>query len=139
MIGLKNKSEINSDAAKLLHDKNYYAPSIHCSYYSCLQLMIYSLNSHFNFTEDEISSKVNEYTRSYKDGSHNFYISFLLKEIKKNSSVRVSLDFNNKINTLKKFRTKADYKKDDIHHDTSNIALSLSGDIITLIKKYFKI
>ena len=65
MIGLKNKSEINSDAAKLLHDKNYYAPSIHCSYYSCLQLMIYSLNSHFNFTEKYV--KYNKFSiRNFK-------------------------------------------------------------------------
>ncbi|NOQ24641.1 MAG: hypothetical protein GQ564_04695 [Bacteroidales bacterium] len=139
MIGLKNKSEINCEAAKLLHEKNYYAPSIHCSYYCCLQLMKYSLNSHFKFNESEIGTKVNEYTRNNKDGSHNFFISFLFKEIKKNSSTRISIDFNNKINALKKFRTKADYDKDDIHFNVSEKALTLSNDIIFLIKKYFKI
>ncbi len=136
MIGLKNKSEINIEAAKLLHDSDYYAPSVHCSYYSCLQLMKYSLNSHFKFTEDEIGSKINEYTRNNKDGSHNFFISFLFKEIKNNYSKRESIDFNNKINTLKKIRTKADYGKDDILHNISNSAITLSNEITAIIKKH---
>jgi hypothetical protein len=138
MIGLKNKSEINKDAAKLLQEKNYYAPSVHCSYYSCLQLMKYCLNSHFKLSEKEINSKVKQYMIKNKDGSHNFYINFLFKEIKNISTTRESNDFNNKINALKKIRTIADYSKEDILFHTSNKALTLSSDIIEMIKKHLK-
>ncbi len=138
MLGLKNKSEINKEAAKVLHEKDYYAPSVHCSYYSCLQLMKYCLNSHFKFSEKEINTKVNQYTTNNKDGSHNFYISFLFKEIKNISTTRESIDFNNKINALKKIRITADYSKEDILFEKSNKALILSGDIIEMIKKHLK-
>lgn len=139
MQGLKNKSEINKEAAKLLHEKDYYAPSVHCSYYSCLQLMKYCLNSHFKLTEKEINTKVSQYTINNKDGSHNFYISFLFKEIKTISTTRESINFNNKINALKKIRTTADYGKEEILYNISNKALTLSGDIIEMIKKHLKI
>ncbi|MFP4023085.1 MAG: hypothetical protein ACLFVR_01065 [Thiohalospira sp.] len=139
MQGLKNKSEINKDAAKLLHEKDYFAPSVHCSYYSCLQLMKYCLNSHFKLTEKEINSKVSRYTRNNKDGSHNFFISFLFNEIKTISNLRESNNFYKKIIILKKIRTTADYGKEEILYNKSNEALTLSSDIIEMIKKHLRL
>lgn len=63
----------------------------------------------------------------------------MFKEIETVSSVRESNDFNNKINALKKIRTTADYGKEEILHNVSNKVLSLSSDIIALIKKHLKL
>ncbi|MBI9054417.1 MAG: hypothetical protein JEY96_11405 [Bacteroidales bacterium] len=138
MKGLKNKSEINIAAAKYLHEKDYYAPSVHCSYYSCLQLIKYSLNSHFRLSEKEIEIKINKYKNTKKDGSHNFFISYLFKALK-STSIKESVDFNNKINLLKKHRVSADYSKNEILYNVSNSAITLSNEITTLLKKNLKL
>lgn len=39
MEKLKNKSEFNLEAADLLIKSGLYAPSVHCSYFSCFQLV----------------------------------------------------------------------------------------------------
>ena len=47
MSELQNKSEINYESARYLHDQGNYPSVAHCTYYSCYQLLrhiwLYSL------------------------------------------------------------------------------------------------
>jgi hypothetical protein len=58
MSKLKEKSEFNFDAARLLIDKYLFAPSIHCSYYSCFQLMKFTMKNYFNISYDELNRNI---------------------------------------------------------------------------------
>ena len=54
MSEIKNKSEQNLKMARLSIDKACYATSVHCSYYACVQFMIYVLYYHFGMSEEEV-------------------------------------------------------------------------------------
>jgi uncharacterized protein (UPF0332 family) len=54
---LQNKSDILSDAAKLLYDKNLYPAVAHGAYYSCFQLMKHIWLHTMGKTEDELTSR----------------------------------------------------------------------------------
>ena len=58
MTKLKQKSEFNFDAAKVLIDTNLYAPSVHCSYYSCFQLMKFALKDFCGINYDELYQRI---------------------------------------------------------------------------------
>jgi len=70
MSNLQNKSEIFFEAAKLLHEKNYYPAVAHSAYYSCYQLFrhfwLYSMNK----TESELNYEVG----NTSDRSHEYLI-----------------------------------------------------------------
>lgn len=75
MSKLKAKAEFNIDAAQLLIDKSLYAPSVHCSYYSCFQLMKYTMKEIFGITYDELAQRVSVKTTG---GTHTCQF-FLIK------------------------------------------------------------
>ncbi|MDY0280344.1 MAG: hypothetical protein RBR35_07270 [Salinivirgaceae bacterium] len=54
MSYLRQKSEFNLDAAKLLQSNSLFAPSVHCSYYSCLQLLKATIIEFFGVSYEEL-------------------------------------------------------------------------------------
>ena len=86
---LKEKSNINLEAAGQLIKLNLYAPSIHCSYYSCYQLLRYAVKEFFGLDYESQDDNMRQSTqnshsyliRSYVhifDTYYNFYINYLI-------------------------------------------------------------
>ena len=108
---LRSKSEENTKLANLAIQETYYASSIHCSYYACLQLMKHIQRSDFGMTDEEVE-KVKD---DIKADSHIFLINvFKTKLACKQGLSRIqqlknSSDFSESMEKLKKMRVKADY------------------------------
>ncbi len=133
MCKLENKSGINQSAAELLSDKGFYAPSVHCSYYSCIQLMKHLLLCCYKKSEQTIFQEV-------KDGTdhnfHNYIINFFVREIShKSRNKNDSSTFRNKINSLKALRNKADYEAKDVDSPSCRAAITTSVEIIDMLRK----
>lgn len=65
-------------SAKLLITRSWFAPSIHCSYYSCIQYMIYVLRSTSTLPDDERDKEIKRKYNKWKINEQ-----AILKEIKK--------------------------------------------------------
>ena len=123
---LLDKSQSNIEAAELLHDEEFYAPSVHCSYYSCIQLMRHVI---FNkFGEDEMEFDGRPEVQS--NGSHNFLISYLRDKIDNPVNGR---SFSENIRRLKNHRINADYKQMNVLKGDSTTSLSLAKATRTIL------
>lgn len=134
MSFLKSKSEFNLEGASILIDNNCYAPSVHCSYYSVLQLM-----KHKYVRLKEISyTALAQNTIADKRNSHKYLIDEFCVHLQSDSKKRLSLyDIRNlkrDIEDLKQFRIESDYDNIEINYDKSTKALSLSESILKRIK-----
>ncbi len=134
MSKLREKSEFNIDAAQILIDKYLYAPSVHCSYYSCFQLMKFTMNAYFGVTYDELRQKVSVSTSG---GTHTFVIHFFNTEVRKNFGLTDYTEFSRKIKDLKEFRESSDYDDVEITIDKSTRALQYAKDLRHYIQKNF--
>ncbi|MFA6400466.1 MAG: hypothetical protein WCX31_02405 [Salinivirgaceae bacterium] len=129
MSNLKNKSELNFAAAELLHKQSYYPSVIHCSYYSCIQLMKHIWLHKMNKTEQDLEML----TKSSTEGSHEVLIN-QTGGFMKNKSIDFRT-FNNLMGQLKKLRVIADYKDVQIDNTVSYNSITLSKDSLLILKK----
>lgn len=136
MSFLKEKSNFNFDAAKLLIDRHScYAPSVHCSYYGVFQYISTTLNR-LGETYEKISTEINN-SRGTKSqlNSHEYPIKLIIDKVIAKSDAFYGRDLKNKIKELKAFRKTADYENIQVTIDDGNRALSLGIEIMGLIKK----
>ena len=128
---LKNKSEMLEESAQLLHQKTLYPGVAHAAYYSCFQLMKDICIFKIYKNEQEFNSGVSLSVL----GSHEFVLNEIVKyiEVKDKSESRV---LRCKIPQLKTLRVKADYKNEDFKYDDSQSSLTLSKEILQILKKY---
>lgn len=132
MSFLREKSNFNIDSAEELIKLNYYAPSVHCSYYGSFQYMKFALRKCKNTTYEKIESDC----LNYKGGSHGFIIDNILSELR--IKIKNSQDFihiKRIIKDLKKFRTNSDYFDIQILFDDAEKSVKYSKEIIHSIKK----
>lgn len=123
---LLDKSQSNIEAAQLLHDEGFYAPSVHCSYYSCIQLMRHVIFNKFN--EDEMEFDGRPEVQAH--GSHNFLISYLRDKIDNPVNGR---SFSDNIRRLKNHRINADYKQMNVLKGDSTTSISLAKATRTML------
>jgi len=128
---LKKSQDNHKSALQLFGNYKYYAPSIHCAYYSCVQLMIHILLTAGKKTEKQID------VETQKESSHNYYIREVSELITKLQPGKL-VEFN-KIKELKKFRRSSDYKDIEITFDDANKATTYSEQINSTLKKVFNI
>jgi len=133
MSKLLEKSKFNLDAAELLIKATLYAPSVHCSYYSCFQRIKCIFPEYFNLTYNQIDSTV----ASSKTSEHNYLIHYLSNQIKQKLGDVEYRNFNNDIKDLKLFRTESDYKEIEVTSDLSNKALKLAKRINSFLDTTF--
>ena len=130
---LLEKSKQNYNASEILIKNNYHASSVHCSYYSCVQLMIHLLLTKLGYSQETID----EACKIEKKGSHQFAINTLNKKM---ISMNIRFDsskFDREIKKLKNFREQADYHEIEIDSDFSNEALTFSKSINQILTKTF--
>lgn len=126
---LRNKSEINIDAAEHLFSHSIYTPVAHCAYYSCYQFMLHIWLFKMNKTESELEI----ITKNSKQGSHEVLINQIAIYLK--NKKQDSRNFNNEIVSLKKLRLKADYHNIDIGSEISANSIKLSKSTLAILKK----
>ncbi len=129
VCNLKNKSEINYDSAKSLHDTGSYPSVPHCAYYSCFQYMLHIWLKKLNKTEAELITLKNN-----KDRSHEVLIN-QIKIYLDSKSLANGRAFNNSIVSLKRLRTDSDYKDIEITRGPSDNSIALSKDILKILKE----
>lgn len=134
MSFLKSKSEFNLEGASILIENNCYAPSVHCSYYSVLQLL-----KHKYVRLKEISyNSLAQNIIADKRNSHKYLIDEFCVNLQSDSKKRLSLyeirDLKRDIEDLKQFRIESDYDNIDINYEKSTKALTLSESILKRIK-----
>ena len=122
----EQKSISNNEAALLLHENEYFASSIHCFYYSSLQLSISTLMKIFGYRYEDLSVKA----RGNKS-SHVSYISLLTDRITDDDVRREFYGFATK---LKRLRVQADYETLEMRAFHYNIAKDLNFKIQRILK-----
>ncbi len=129
---LRAKSEFNLEAAKVLIDvHNYYAPSVHCSYYACFQFIKSKLNR-IGITYLKMDADI---ASQEKLSSNQYPIDLIIDELGKKTDRYYQRDVKTKIKILKAYRVMSDYHNEEVDFSKGNAALMLSKDIISLIDK----
>lgn len=128
---LKNKSELNIYAAKRLIEENIYPPSVHCAYYSCIQLLKFKMNDFFGITYEQLTTDIS----SSDKGTHQYIISYVTRNIKENISRNSSQNFSRSIKELKHFREQSDYEDVEIKQEEGEKAYRIAEDLLNLIKE----
>ena len=137
---LKNKSDINISSAELLYKNNLYSSSVHCAYYSCIQLMKYIIchKIGIDYDKQEIEISQLKTQKAKRTGSHNYMID-VIEEImcsvdKKEASIFVDL-----IEALKDFRAESDYGNVEILSSKSSDSISKAYDIRKQLINFFHV
>ena len=134
---LFDKSQENIKSATLLIEKEYSAASVHCSYYSCIQIMLHVLRSDFKKSEEDITQESDEGSRD-SHGFHNWIQNYLFKEVSnREKDARIALDFYNLLGSLKGIRIRADYKINVIGKKEASKALEGANKINKIITERF--
>jgi uncharacterized protein (UPF0332 family) len=126
---LKNKSELNLDAAELLHNQSFYPSVVHCAYYSCFQLMKHVWLNSMGKSEDDLRTLNN----NSRQGSHDV----LINQIKLFAQGKSQNDreLYRDILQLKRLRVDADYKEVSIDSAKSNEAIVLSKAALNILRR----
>ena len=123
MSKLREKSEFNIEAAEMLIESFLYAPSVHCSYYSCFQLLKYTMNDFFDVSYEELSRKIS----NSKLSTHSYVIKYISNElIVLTGKIESERKFTRKIKELKHFRAESDYENIEVSNDKGTQALQLA-------------
>src|SRR5690554_982567 len=125
MSKIRQKSEFNIKAAEQLLKDAYYAPSVHCSYYSCFQLLKYTIKDFFNI--DYETQAVNMSVIGQK--SHQYVVNYIAKELVSFVPFEESRNFKRTIKDLKQFRIESDYENLEIDLVKGNDAFNKAQEI----------
>lgn len=135
MSKLRQKSDFNLDAAKVLLEKNLFAPSVHCSYYSCFQLLKYTIHDFFGEDYEKQANNIS----TTKQKTHQYVINYITNKLKTLASSQESRDFKRKINDLKQFRIESDYENIEVSFDKGNNAYEKAKEIRLYIIHNFNV
>src|ERR1700754_2983381 len=102
---LKDKSRFNREAAELCLKNSLYSPSVHSSYYSCIQYLLYILFEKLELTEEEFNKKRSR----LRTGTHLSAIKLIGLDLIRKESLDYR-NFQRLISELKDLREKSDYK-----------------------------
>lgn len=114
-----------------------YCSSVHCSYFSCVQLMLHLLRSDLGKTDSDIDKESRQGVKD-EEGFHNWLRNTILRQffIKNPEAGR---EFNNFFGTLAGFRVKADYKNYEVKETIAKQSIGYAEVATELLKSNFKI
>lgn len=135
MSKIRQKSNFNLEAANVLINNQLYAPSVHCSYYSCFQLLKYTIKCFFG--DDYNTQSVNISTG--KEKSHQYVVNYVSNRLKGFVGLEESLKFKRKVNDLKQFRVESDYENIEVNLDKGTKAYEKAKEIRTYLIKNFNV
>lgn len=132
MPHLKNKSETNTEAARLLHSRNLYPSAIHSAYYACLQIVKHIIIKESPKTPSEVEDEI----KTSPESTHEYLINRLTISLREDGKDYKT--FNNNINQLKKLRVESDYSNVLSDSSKSKNSLDLNEIIIKHLKAIYK-
>ena len=135
MSNLKQKSAFNYTAAELLIEKSLYAPSVHCSYYACFQLLKHIINEFFGVDYVAQAQQIS----SSGQQTHQYVVNFISDELKELAGFEESRRFKRTIKDLKQFRVESDYQDIEIGSDQGNKAFNKAKEIKSYLSENFKV
>jgi len=135
MSKLRQKSEFNIVAAEHLIKEALYAPSVHCSYYSCFQLLKFTIKDFFGIDYETQSSNI----ASKKQNTHQYVVNYISDGLKEFVPFEERRNFKRSIKDLKQFRIESDYENIEVGSDKSNEALRKAKEIRTYMIKSFNL
>jgi len=139
MSELLKKAKENYKSADLLCNRHkMWASSVHCSYYSCLQVIIHLIE------DKTLNAKWEAFQKNAKGdkniakedlGMHNMYINFMKKQI-------MEVDYDSlrifgKIDNLKKARVASAYLNDEITEQRANSSIERAKEVRDLLIENF--
>ncbi len=141
-IELNIKSNISLNSALQLTSKpETCMSSVHCSYYSCYQMMMHYLETKCNLDDKRRRIQYNKYTSLCKGkplGSHEYWINEFVKKAgllnKSNAS-----EIYQEMMSLKRNRTHSDYTKDNFDKKMTDEIYDKARNCILLMNKTFEI
>ena len=133
----KKKSKENQKSAKLLIQNSNFSSSVHCAYYSNIQLMLHILLHDIKLSETEIEAESKQGSLD-EGGFHNWLKAAITRELLDRDFMLVR-DFNNFFGQLKSLRIKADYKNLLILEQKAKNGLDLSRNITKLLEEKFTV
>lgn len=136
------KFEQNLKSAKMLIENEFYASSVHCSYYALFQFMLCKINQYAKMSFEDIaeSTKASDSHRSTIDK-----LFALIREkqiLPEMERVKVEVFNTNleklrkKIKDIKKFRAESDYQNCEIDEDKGVCSLAISNELIKKFNEY---
>jgi len=134
MSAFRDKSNINFTAADTLQKQhNLYDPSIHCSYYACVQEMLHIIFTKLGKTQEEFDKERYDNGK----GTHVWASKLITSELGRKDWQEYKY-FQKHFPELKKLREKADYSERKGGRDDSAEAYRLSTTLVNQIKQLFK-
>ncbi len=130
---LLDKSINSLNASILLKQEEHYASSVHCSYYSCVQLIRHILFNKLELDEKSFDNGKN----TNQNGSHNHLLSVLSEYLHKSNIDVISLKSDFRI--IKELRKNADYKQIIVFQNDCNNAYNLALRINNSLKTIYSI
>ncbi|MFK7799800.1 MAG: hypothetical protein AB8E82_20260 [Aureispira sp.] len=129
-MSLQQKSEKSIQAAEVLLEQQFYCSSIHCYYYACFQMLCNKLFQHYN--SNQLESIRRDHTM--RPGLHVRYLTQFTRDLRQHTvDQSISVDFQTKMQYLKKLRTKADYKPEATSYQQNIKAQQLATDCLDII------
>lgn len=130
MNGFLEKTKQNINAAQALLAQNYYASSVHCAFYACVQTLLHVLFVKLKYDKTKFINDIQQ----KKTGTHVHAFSLIEDEMKKARHPDIHW-FRTNFTNLKKIRIKADYKEESISHSEGHDALNKANAINNIINK----
>ena len=137
MSKIRQKSEFNITAAEHLLSESLYAPSIHCSYYSCYQLLKYTISYFFGIDYDTQAQNI--VLSNPKQNSHQYVINFVVKELITLAGNDKSREFKRTLKDLKQYRTESDYENVEVDSVKGQNAFEKAKEIRSYIIENFNV
>jgi hypothetical protein len=119
------KSQDTYDSGEVLRKEQKFNSSIHCYYYSCIQLC----NHFFNTKEGLTDSQIRDLFKSNE--SHKDTIKKLVSILGRASHKAFTSD----LSVLKDNRVKADYRNFSLGEDDSDESKELCDNVVSFLKK----
>lgn len=126
------KAEFNNSSADLLYNSSYYAPSVHCAYYSCFQLLKYLIKEKLkiDYKRQEI-----EIGADNRINSHSYVQKKIFDELQLREKNTLKFrEIRTKLKDLQELRINSDYKNVQIDEALSRKAIQYSKEL----RNYFK-
>ncbi|MFA6334556.1 MAG: HEPN domain-containing protein [Bacteroidales bacterium] len=135
MSKIRQKSDFNITAAEILMRESYYAPSVHCSYYSCFQLLKYTIKYFFGIDYETLSNNIS----MSEQNTHGYVINFITRELIGYAGDEESRKFKRQIKDLKQFREESDYENIEVRMEQSQKAYNKAKEIREYIIAKFNV
>lgn len=130
------KSDYSFDSANKLIDVGLFNPSVHSSYYACVQYVFHIMSEYFGEEIEDIEGGSKTFASGL--GTHVWLKKYIYNSMK-SSNKPAAVDFRNSMGDLSGLRVQADYYYNIIEEREANNCHDMAIEIVALLKKHYEI